>query len=68
MEILSRLRLPANGDPAGENTRGEAEEERVAGKRPAGERQRALGSVPAEPRAEHGTHEDRSLHEDNHEE
>jgi hypothetical protein len=48
-------------------TSGETEEETSIGERPARERKMALGGVPAEPRAEHWTHEDRSLHEEDHE-
>ena len=68
MGILASLRLPANGDTCGENPSGEAEEETITGVRQARERQRALVGVPAEPRVERWTHEDRSLREDDHEE
>jgi hypothetical protein len=67
MGMLSSLTLPANGDTAGENTRGEAEEETAAGERQARERKMALVGVPAEPRTERWTYEDHSPHEDDHE-
>jgi hypothetical protein len=67
MGILSSLTLLANGDTAGENTSEEAEEETVAGERQARERKRALVGMPAEPRVERWTHEDRSRHEEDHE-
>ena len=67
MGILWSLTLPANGDTAGENTSGEAEEETAAGERQARERKMALVGVPAEPSTEGWTHEDHSPHEDDHE-
>ena len=67
MGILWSLTLPANGDSAGENTRGEAEEETAAGERLARERKMALVGAPTEPRTERWTHEDHSRHEDDHE-
>ena len=68
MGMLSSLRLSANGDTVGENTPKEAEEESVECERQAWESRMALVGMPAEPRGERWTHEDRSLHEDDHEE
>ena len=67
MGILSSLVHPANGDTADENMSKEAEAETAAGERQAWERQRALGGVPAEPRAERETHQGRLLREEAHE-
>jgi len=67
MGILSSLRLPANGDTAGENTSGEAREETAERERQARERKMVLVGVPAEPRAERWTHKGRRPREEDHE-
>jgi hypothetical protein len=68
MGILSSLTLSANGDTVGENMPEEAEEETAEDGRQAWESKRALVGRPGQPRAEQWTHEDRSLHEGDHEE
>ncbi len=67
MGILSSLRLPANGDTAGENPRGEAGKETADCERQAQERKRVRAGVPAAPRAERWTHKGRRLREEAHE-
>ena len=68
MGILSSLGHSANGDTSGESVRGETEKQTVEGERQAKARQLRADGMPTEPRAGRWTHEDGSLHEDDHEE
>ena len=67
MGILSSLAHPANGDTAGESTRGEAEEETAAGERQAGKESWLLSACQPSQEPSGGHTRTVRSHEDDHE-